>query len=94
VVDPRLSGIDAGDVRIHSWPATFPAREAVTHGETGLLFRRGDIDDLAEQTLLAAGNPALRARIGRQARQYVERHHDIDRAVDQYMALLQLQCER
>src|SRR4029434_2172973 len=23
------------------------AREAVTHGETGLLFRRGDIDDLA-----------------------------------------------
>jgi len=70
------------------------AREAITHGETGLLFRRADIDDLAEKTLLAAGNPALRARIGRQARQYVERHHDIDRAVDQYMALLQLQCER
>ena len=70
------------------------AREAVTHGETGLLFRRGDIDDLTEKTLLAAGDPALRARIGRQARQYVERHHDIDRAVDQYMALLQLQCER
>jgi hypothetical protein len=70
------------------------AREAVTHGETGRLFRRGDIDDLTEKTLLAAGDPALRARIGRQARQYVERHHDIDRAVDQYMALLQLQCER
>jgi glycosyltransferase involved in cell wall biosynthesis len=70
------------------------ARETITDGETGLLFRRADIDDLAEKTLLAAGNPALRARIGRQARQYVERHHDIDRAVDQYMALLQLQCER
>ena len=70
------------------------AREVVRHGETGLLFQKADVDDQAEKTLLAAGDSALRARIGRQARQYVERHHDIDRAVDQYMALLQLQCER
>jgi glycosyltransferase involved in cell wall biosynthesis len=69
------------------------AREVVRHGETGLLFQKADIDDQAEKTLLA-GDSALRARIGRQARQYVERYHDIDRAVDQYMALLQLQCER
>jgi glycosyltransferase involved in cell wall biosynthesis len=64
----------------------------VTHGETGLLFRKADIDDLADKTVLAAGDPALRARMGRQARRYVERYHDIDHAVDQYMALLQLQC--
>jgi glycosyltransferase involved in cell wall biosynthesis len=64
--------------------AAFPGhRDVVPHGETGLLFRRADIDDRAEQTLLRAGDPALRARIGRQARQYVERHHDIDHAVDQ-----------
>ena len=68
------------------------AREVVTHGETGLLFRKADIDDLADKTVLAAGDPALRARMGRQARRYVERYHDIDQAVDQYMALLQLQC--
>ena len=44
------------------------------------------------KTLLAAGDPALRAEIGCRARQYVERHHDIDRAVEEYLALLQLQC--
>src|SRR6185436_12903844 len=60
------------------------------------------------KTLLASDIPGARevvrhgetgllfqkADVDDQARQYVERHHDIDRAVDQYMALLQLQCER
>src|SRR5262245_7766880 len=67
------------------------AREAVTHGETGLLFPLGEVGDLAEKTLLGAGDPALRAAIGARARQSVEAHHDIDEAVGQYMALLQLQ---
>ena len=70
------------------------AREVVTDGETGLLFRMGDVGDLAEKTLLGAGDPALRAAIGARARQSVEARHDIDEAVGQYMALLQLQCQR
>jgi glycosyltransferase involved in cell wall biosynthesis len=70
------------------------AREVVTHGETGLLFRKAEIEDQVEKTLLAAENPALRAEIGSRARRYVERHHNIEKAVDEYMALLQLQCER
>ncbi len=70
------------------------AREVITHGETGLLFRKADIGDQAEKTLLAAENPALRAEIGSRARRYVERHHNIERAVDEYMALLQVQCGR
>ena len=50
------------------------AREVVTDGETGLLFRTGDIDDLVATTLHALANPRLRARIGRAARGRVARH--------------------
>jgi hypothetical protein len=40
------------------------------------------------------GQAVLRARIGPPGAAVCRRHHDIDRAVDQYLALLQLQCER
>jgi glycosyltransferase involved in cell wall biosynthesis len=43
-------------------------------GETGLLFRKGDYDDLAGKTLLAAGDSRLRVEIGRKARQRVQGH--------------------
>ena len=33
------------------------AREVIVNGETGLLFRKGNIDDLTAKTLLAASNP-------------------------------------
>ena len=44
------------------------------HGRTGLLYRPGDVDDLAAQVLRAAADPALRTRIGRAARESVARH--------------------
>ena len=50
------------------------AHEVVTDGVTGLLFRTGDVDDLAEKTLRAAADAGLRARIGRQARARVQAH--------------------
>jgi len=50
------------------------AREVVTDGKTGLLFRTGDIGALASTTLRALGDPLLRARIGRAARRQAERH--------------------
>jgi len=50
------------------------AREVITHGETGLLYRMGDIDDLTAKTLLAAGDPHLCKEIGRRARQRVAAH--------------------
>jgi glycosyltransferase involved in cell wall biosynthesis len=50
------------------------AREVLEDGESGLLFRTGDVDDLAEKTLRAASDPALRAAIGIQARERVSRH--------------------
>jgi glycosyltransferase involved in cell wall biosynthesis len=43
-------------------------RELVVDGETGLIARRGDVEDLAAKTLRAAGDPTLRAAIGLAAR--------------------------
>lgn len=50
------------------------AREVVVDGATGLLFRKGDIDDLTAKTLLAAGDAGLRADIGRKGRDRVQAH--------------------
>jgi glycosyltransferase involved in cell wall biosynthesis len=63
------------------------AGEVITDGETGLLFRTGDIDDLTAKTLVAAGDPELRARIGRQARRRVEANA-LEAAVDRYVEAL------
>lgn len=60
-----------------------PAREVVEDGETGFLFRKGDINDLTAKTLLAAAEPELRAEIGRKARERV-RAHDLKDAVTAY----------
>ena len=61
------------------------ARGVIVDGETGLLFRKGDIHDLTAKTLLAAGDPNLRTKIGRKARKRVK-VHSIDRTVAAYLA--------
>ena len=40
------------------------ARHVVEDGVTGILFRKGDVEDLTAQTLRLAADPSLRARIG------------------------------
>jgi glycosyltransferase involved in cell wall biosynthesis len=40
-----------------------PVREVIRHGETGLLFRPGDVTDLAAGIHRLAGEPQLRARL-------------------------------
>ena len=64
------------------------AREVVAHGQDGLLFRTGDVSELAEAILLAARDPALRARLGGQARRGMARH-SLDRVVAGYDRLLE-----
>jgi len=54
------------------------AREVIVDGETGLLFSKGDIDDLTAKTLLAASDPKFRGDIGRKAREQVKGHSLID----------------
>ena len=64
------------------------ARELIEHGENGLLFPTGDAAALADTILLAAGDPGLRARLGREARRRVE-PHSLDRVVGAYAELLE-----
>jgi len=63
------------------------AREVIHDGETGLLFRKGDIADLTEKTLLALGNELLRSAIGQRARQSVL-NHTLDGFVTSYERLI------
>ena len=49
------------------------AREIIAEGETGLLFRLGDIADLAAKILSLVDDPARCAAIGRAARAIAER---------------------
>jgi glycosyltransferase involved in cell wall biosynthesis len=62
-----LEALACGQVLVASDIAA--AREVVKDGETGFLFRRGDIADLARRTLEAAADPERRAAIGVRARQ-------------------------
>jgi glycosyltransferase involved in cell wall biosynthesis len=64
------------------------AREVVVHGQTGLLFRKGDLEDLAEKTLLAARDPLLREKIGKPARAQVLRRHNLEMIVEEYLVLM------
>jgi len=64
------------------------AREVISDGETGLLFRKGDIDDLTEKMLLAAADSGLRAEIGLKARERAQ-SHSLDDATAVYVSTLQ-----
>lgn len=61
-----------------------PAREVVEDGVNGLLFRVGDYEHLAERTLEAAADPALREEIGRRARECVT-GWTVESVVPQYL---------
>ena len=63
------------------------AREVILDGETGVLFRPGDVTDLTDKILGLAGAPERRAEIGRQARARI-RPHALDGAVEAYEGLL------
>ena len=64
------------------------AREAVTDGVTGVLFRKGDVGDLTAKLLWLAARPALRGEIGRGA-YAASRAMSLDRTVAAYAAALQ-----
>jgi len=47
-------------------------REAIRHGETGYLFKEGDVDDLTRRIVHLAKSPEMRKRMGEAGRRYVE----------------------
>lgn len=50
-------------------------RELVRHGETGLLYRRDDVDELAKALKMLAGQSELAANMGRAGWEYVRQKH-------------------
>ncbi len=50
-------------------------RELVQEGETGMLYRTGDVDQLARQIAVMGDNPELTARMGRAGREFVRTRH-------------------
>lgn len=64
-----------------------PAREAIVPGRTGMLFRIGDIDELAAQTLVLARDPLLRRRLGAEARAVVG-EESVEQWADAYVQAL------
>jgi glycosyltransferase involved in cell wall biosynthesis len=64
------------------------ALEVVDHAQTGLLFRTGDVSQLAETILTAASDAALRARLGRKGRENLGKHA-LDRVAAAYAELLE-----
>jgi len=59
-------------------------RELVEHDRTGILFRAGDADDLAAQTLALLADPARQQRLREAARRHVETHHNWAVTIDRY----------
>ena len=63
------------------------AREVIIDGETGLLFRKGDVDELARKLRTIAAQPEARAEIGRRAEARARRH-SLERALVDYAETL------
>ena len=59
------------------------AREAIVDGETGLLFEKGDVGQLAARILRVAADPILRTEMGLKARKAAE-ERGTDPAVSRY----------
>jgi glycosyltransferase involved in cell wall biosynthesis len=70
-----------------------PLRELVHDHRTGLLFRRGSPESLAEAILEFAGNPAEAARMGREGRMIVDNRYTITRVASRLESLYR-ECVR
>ena len=70
------------------------AREVIVPGETGLLFRRADPDDLAARLRLGASDPGFRRQIGRAARARARTRYRLTDAVSAYVATLEALARR
>jgi glycosyltransferase involved in cell wall biosynthesis len=58
------------------------AKEVCIENETGFLVRPGDLSGLSERLLQLARDAALRARLGRRGRQFVQERFSVERMVE------------
>ncbi len=54
--------------------------ELVKHGETGLLFRSGDVNDLMQKLVLLLSHPALQAQFKHTASHYIQQNLTLEQA--------------
>ena len=64
-------------------------RELVRDGETGLLYRAGDVDQLAAAIRLLGSNPELASRMGRAGWEWVRQHHTPEGHYSKLLSLYQ-----
>jgi PEP-CTERM/exosortase A-associated glycosyltransferase len=69
-----------------------PMRELVSDHQTGLLFRAGDVDDLADKCTTILSDPALRDRLGNGARDWVLREREWRTLVARYRTVYGAVC--
>ena len=69
-------------------PDFSPIREVVQDDETGWLFAAGDRDACIERVLMLAADAAARQRVGRQAREYIERERQWRHNAEQLLSLV------
>jgi glycosyltransferase involved in cell wall biosynthesis len=62
-------------------------RELVQEGETGMLYRTGDIDQLAKTIAVMGANPELTARMGDAGRELVRTRHTPDKHYQKLITL-------
>lgn len=62
-------------------------RELITHGQNGLVFPVGNHQILARQLRKLYHDPALRTRLGREAKEIVHQHFTFDRVVATHTSL-------
>lgn len=77
--EAAASGIPAIGSRIYG------ITDAIAEGETGLLHAPGNADDLAEKMSKMIADPALRGRLGRQARQRALAEFSQPRLIDAWL---------
>jgi len=63
-------------------------RELILNGETGLLFKRGDSDELAHKILALLDDPTLRHSLGKAGREFVSQWFDWQIVAQRYGDLL------
>lgn len=64
-----------------------PEFDAFVPGETGLLYRRGDVADLAETVCRGLGNEAGRRHMGQRAQQVAREQYNVDVMVERFVGL-------
>lgn len=68
--------------------------EIVEHGQTGILFRENDINELTSAMIRLIEEPGLAIRMGKNARLRAERFFDVDRQTEKLVAVLMDRAQR